>query len=251
MDMAPDAKSNVVAWARSSAVAFAMLMTLASVPDAVAQRTTRRSRAAVQRVRPALERDLKAKGLRYGAPIFIRIFKAAKTLEMWVEAGERFKLFRTYPICTYSGALGPKMRTGDRQAPEGFYFVNAGRMNPASTFHLSFNLGYPNAFDRYHGRTGSYLMVHGNCVSIGCFAMTNPGIEQIYALAEGALRGGQRFFRVHVFPFPMTPDAMKKHAGSRHDGFWQNLKEGYDHFERQGRPPNVEVRRGRYVFEPS
>lgn len=205
----------------------------------------------MRRVQPALDKDLEAKGLQFGDPIFIRVFKATKELELWVQKGSKFELFRTYPICTYSGALGPKVRQGDMQAPEGFYFVNRHRMNPASRFHLSFNLGYPNAYDRYHRRTGNYLMVHGNCVSIGCFAMTDARIEQIYSLAHAALANGQRFFRVHVFPFRMTDEELSKHEASPHHAFWQNLKTGYDHFEQRRRPPNVEVRRGRYVFEPS
>lgn len=211
--------------------------------------STDRSRDAVARVRPALERDVEAAGSRFGAPIFIRIFKDEKELELWVEHDGEFRRFRTYDISTYSGRLGPKLREGDRQAPEGFYFVNAGRMNPASRFHLSFDLGYPNAFDRHHGRTGNALMVHGSCVSVGCYAMTDRRIEEIWALADAALRGGQPFFRVHVFPFRMTADAMRDRASSRWAGFWRNLKQGYDAFERTRRPPNVVVRDGRYAFE--
>lgn len=208
-----------------------------------------RSRAAIQRVKPSLESALRAKKLRLGAPIFVRILKESKQLEVWLDNGERFVPFKTYRICTYSGRLGPKRRRGDRQSPEGFYFVTPGRLNPSSEFHLAFNLGYPNAYDRAHGRTGSALMVHGDCVSIGCYAMTDAGIEEIYALADAALRDGQPFFRVHVFPFRMTADNMAKHARSRWKEFWENLKEGYDFFERTGRPPNVEVRGGRYVFD--
>ena len=137
------------------------------------------------------------------------------------------------------------------RGPEGFYFVTPGRLNPFSKFHLSFNLGYPNAYDRAHGRTGGALMVHGDCVSIGCYAMTDAGIEEIYALADAAFREGQPFFRVHVFPFRMTDENMARHEKSRWKDFWENLKEGYDFFERSGRPPNVEVRGGRYVFEES
>lgn len=213
--------------------------------------STARSRKAIARVRPSLENDLRARGLRFGAPIFLRIFKQSRELELWIEDGERFELFRTYHICTYSGKLGPKLRTGDRQSPEGFYFVTPERMNPASRFHLSFNLGYPNAYDRHHGRTGSALMVHGDCVSIGCYAMTDAAIEEIYALADAALRGGQPFFRVHVFPFRMTASNLRKHRSSRWREFWINLKEGYDRFEREGRPPGVRVREGRYVFGSS
>jgi murein L,D-transpeptidase YafK len=210
--------------------------------------STARSRAAIQRVAPRLERDLAAKELRLGSPVFVRIFKKEHELEVWLENGERFERFRTYPICAWSGRLGPKRKTGDRQSPEGFYFVTPERMNPASRFHLSFNLGYPNAYDRHHGRTGSALMVHGNCVSIGCYAMTDRRIEEIYALADAALRAGQPYFRVHVFPFRMTPRNMERHRRSPWIDFWRNLKQGHDAFERTGRPPDVRVEEGRYVF---
>jgi murein L,D-transpeptidase YafK len=189
--------------------------------------------------------------LRFGAPIFVRIFKESRQLELWIENADHFELFKTYDICTFSGHLGPKLRTGDLQSPEGFYFVTPGRMNPVSEFHLSFNLGYPNAYDRARDRTGSALMVHGDCVSIGCYAMTDAGIEEIYTLADAALRSGQPFFRVHVFPFRMTARNMQRHHNSKWREYWENLKEGYDFFERTGRPPNVEVQGDRYVFERS
>ncbi len=210
-----------------------------------------RSRSVIERVKPLLEASLHAKGFRFGDPIFIRIFKETKELELWIEADGTFRLFKNYAICAFSGDLGPKVQTGDRQSPEGFYFVTAGRLNPSSQYHLSFNLGYPNAFDRFHGRTGDFLMVHGDCVSIGCYAMTDAGIEEIYALADAALRQGQSFFRVHIFPFRMTTENLKRFSDSSWIEFWQNLREGYEVFESQGRPPNVEVREGRYVFEES
>ena len=209
---------------------------------------SRASRAAVERVRPGLSSKLEGAGLRLGAPIFIRIFKLERELEVWLDKGDRFELFRSYAICTYSGELGPKLRQGDNQAPEGFYFVGPEQMNPASRFHLSFNLGYPNAFDRAHGRTGDFLMVHGSCVSIGCYAMTNPVIEEIWTLADAALRAGQPYFRVHVFPFRMTGENMDRRGDSPWIEFWRNLREGYDWFEREKRPPNVTVRQKRYEF---
>ena len=135
----------------------------------------------IARVQPELEKALTAKGLRFGAPVFIRIFKKSRELEVWVEGNDaQFHLFETYPICTFSGDLGPKLKQGDMQSPEGFYFVRPGSLNPWSKFHLSFNLGYPNTYERLLKRTGSALMVHGDCVSIGCYAMTDEGIEEIY-----------------------------------------------------------------------
>ena len=174
-------------------------------------------------------------------------------MEIWLKDRKNFRLFKTYKICTYGWrSLGPKVRQGDGRAPEGFYYVLPRQMNPLSEFHLSFNLGYPNPYDRAHGRTGSVLMVHGSCVSIGCYAMTDKGIEEIFALADASLRNGQRFFRVHIFPFRMTDKNMNEHKYSEWYKFWENLKEGYDFFEKNGHnPPNVEVRNKRYVFEPS
>ncbi len=204
----------------------------------------------VQNQKNALSPMLSAQGLAFGAPIYIRIFKQEKELEMWVQGESGFKLFKIYDICTYGPrGLGPKTREGDARAPEGFYFVKPSQLNPWSQFHLAFNIGYPNKYERQKGWTGSAIMVHGDCASIGCFAMTDDKIEQIYALAESALRNGQGFFRVHCFPFRMTDENMQRHRDSEWFNFWQNLKVGYDYFDDHNHmPPNVEVARGRYVF---
>ena len=207
-----------------------------------------RSAAAAQRVKPDLVKALAAKKLRWGAPVFIRIFKEEKQLELWADDGKQFRLFKTWAICKFSGALGPKLKEGDGQAPEGFYFVPRTRMNPRSRFHLSFNLGYPNAYDRASQRTGSALMVHGNCVSIGCYAMTDARIEEIYSLCDAALKNGQRFFRVHSFPFRMTEANMKRHGKSKWISEWRNLKTGYDWFEKTKQPPNVIVSGNIYSY---
>ncbi len=208
-----------------------------------------RSRKVIAKITPRMKKELEEDGLVYGSPIYIRVFKESSELELWVENDEKFKLFKNYNICSYSGTLGPKLRVGDLQSPEGFYFVKARQLNPSSQFHLSFNIGYPNAYDRVHGRTGSALMVHGDCVSIGCYAMTDAVIEEIYTLAEAAFRNGQRFFRVHIFPFRMTAENMEAHKESIWLDYWENLKEGYDFFERDKRPPDVEVGDKRYIFQ--
>lgn len=198
----------------------------------------------LKKLRPLLTKA----GAQAGAPVFIRIFKRSRRLELWAEGGGTYKLVKTWPICTFSGHLGPKLKRGDLQAPEGFYSVTRRALNPNSRFHLSFNLGYPNAYDRAHGRTGDYLMVHGNCVSIGCYAMTDRGIEEIYTLVKAALDKGQRAVPVHIFPFRMTEENMARASRSRWIGFWSNLKTGYDWFERTRRPPAVRVRNKTYVF---
>lgn len=211
-----------------------------------------RAQAAEARVKPALERDLRKLGLRFGAPVFMRIFKREKDLELWIEGDkERFVLFRSYPICTYSGELGPKQREGDKQAPEGFYRVAASQLNPQSTYHLSFNLGYPNAYDRTHSRTGDFLMVHGSCFSIGCYAMGDEAIEEIYTLAAAALSGGQTAFDVQAFPFRLEAASLASENSSPWHAFWSELKPGYDSFEESRRPPRIEVRERHYaIMEP-
>lgn len=224
------------------------LLLLGATAWAAEPPSSARSRAAETRVRPVLEAELAARGLDFGAAAFLRIFKQERELELWLRGSDgAFALFKTYPICTYSGALGPKLRQGDGQAPEGFYRVPAGRLNPYSSYHLSFDLGYPNAYDRAHGRTGSLLMVHGSCVSIGCYAMGDANIEQMYTLLSAAFRAGQGEVAVHAFPFRMTEANLARAQGSAWSDFWSNLREGYDAFERTRVPPTVRVAARRYV----
>ncbi|MCL4766776.1 MAG: murein L,D-transpeptidase [Hyphomicrobiaceae bacterium] len=188
------------------------------------------------------------KGMRTDQAIFVRIFKEESELEVWKQRDDgRFHHFKTYPICNWSGELGPKTRQGDRQAPEGFYRVSRHQMNPNSQFHLAFNLGYPNAFDKAHRRTGEFLMVHGKCKSAGCYAMTDALIEEIYALSREAFIGGQDGFEVHALPFRMTDENMARHRNSPHYRFWATLKEGYDYFELTRVPPAVAMCEKRYL----
>ena len=185
-----------------------------------------------------------------GSAIFLRIFKAEAELEVWgkAPASDQFVLLRIFPICAFSGELGPKLREGDRQSPEGFYRVRLGSLNPNSSYHLSFNLGYPNRYDRAHGRTGNYLMVHGNCVSIGCYAMTNAGIDEIYAMVETALNAGQDTVSVHIFPFRMSGANMATNSESAWIAYWRNLKIGFDLFETTKKVPDVRVEGLDYAF---
>ena len=190
-------------------------------------------------------------GLEVGAPMYIRIFKLEAEMEVWMQGPSgSYKLFRTYPICNWSGDVGPKIKEGDKQAPEGFYMVTARQMNPNSDHYLSFNIGYPNAYDRQMGYTGSYLMVHGGCRSAGCYAITDDAIQELYILAREAFAKGQKDFPVHAFPFRMTKEAMAFRAASKWIDFWKNLKQGYDIFEKTGQPPVVGVKARRYVFFP-
>jgi len=200
------------------------------------------------KVVPHLQSELQASGFRLGSQMFIRIFKLPGELEVWLEKNGRFQLFKSYPVCSYSGYLGPKLHEGDWQSPEGFYSFTAEQMNPRSSYHLSFNIGYPNEYDQLLNRSGSNIMVHGSCSSMGCFAMSDYRIEEIYALAHAALAREQGSIGVHVFPFPLTTANLQKFGSSPWIDFWKNLKEGYDIFERTGLVPDIQVVRGRYVI---
>ena len=198
-----------------------------------------------------MREQIAQRNLRWGAPVFLRIFKEEKLLELWLQKPDgRYTLFKSYPICTYSGSLGPKTREGDRQAPEGFYAFGRRHLNPNSQYHLSFNLNYPNAYDRAHGYTGSYLMVHGKCVSIGCYAMGDAQIEEIYAKVEAALQNGQPLVRAHAFPFRLTDANLARHGNHGWIAFWQMMKPGFDYFEKHHIPPEMEVVDGRYQLKP-
>jgi murein L,D-transpeptidase YafK len=208
-----------------------------------------RSREVTVRMTEPLKSEFVTSGLEWGSPVFIRIFKEPKRLEIWIKNGKRFALFRTYPICHFSGQLGPKTKEGDLQAPEGFYEVTPAQMNPNSDYHLSFNLGYPNAFDRAQNYTGSYLMVHGKCVSIGCYAMTDAYIEEIYTLVQTAFAYGQKTVAVHAFPFEMTTQNLANYDAHPSADFWKTISEGYSFFEKNTFPPRVNVKRKKYVFK--
>ncbi len=186
------------------------------------------------------------------APILIRAYKKEAELEVWKQARDgRFVHLKTFPICRWSGQLGPKTRQGDRQVPEGFYMVGPRQMNPNSAYYLSFDIGYPNAYDRAHGGSGAYLMVHGTCSSAGCFAMTDKAVGEIYAIAREALAAGQPAFQFQSYPFRMTAENMARHRSDPNIAFWRQLKEGSDRFEAIREEPAVGVSDGRYVFGPA
>ncbi len=193
--------------------------------------------AAENRVATAKENVAPALAAHFGKPVFIRIIKEDYELELWVqEPDSTWRILKTYEIAGMSGDIGPKTAEGDEQAPEGFYRVYPHAMNPRSSYHLSFNIGYPNHYDRSLGRTGSYIMIHGSDVSIGCFAMTDPGIEEIYTLVNEAFLAGTKNVPVQVYPFRMTPERMSEEANSKHYGFWQHLLPGWQYTESHQKP---------------
>ena len=204
----------------------------------------------MQRLSERMLATLKAKNMDKESPILVRVFKEEAELEVWKQDDSgRFALLRTYPICRWSGELGPKFKTGDRQAPEGFYTITPGLMNPDSSQYLAINTGFPNAYDRANSRTGAFLMIHGGCASAGCYAMTDEQIAEIYALARESFFGGQKSFQLQAYPFRMTPLNMARHRNSPHMAFWRMIKEGYDHFEVTHLEPRVDVCERRYIFD--
>src|SRR6185295_6435954 len=206
---------------------------------------------AMKELSAELRAELTQKNMPLESAMLVRLFKQEAELEVWKQdAAGRFELLKTYPICRWSGELGPKIKEGDRQAPEGFYTITPAQMNPNSQFYLSFNMGYPNAYDKAWGRTGAQLMVHGDCSSRGCYAMTDDQIGEIYALARESFFGGQRAFQVQAYPFRMTAANFAKHRNNPNIPFWRMIKEGNDHFELTRQEPVVEVCDKRYVFNP-
>ena len=198
-----------------------------------------------------LEDRLREKGVTLSAPIMIRVLKSESELEIWKEKDGAFILFASYPICHWSGSVGPKMRDGDKQAPEGYYTVTRNQTRHVGRWPKSLNIGFPNILDQSQARTGDNILIHGGCSSVGCFAMTNPVMDEIHNLTTAAIDGGQEYVPVHVFPFRMTDENMKEHAGSPWMEFWSNMKEGWDSFEQWSMPPVVGVCDGRYSFRRS
>ncbi len=179
----------------------------------------------------ARQNTMDSLGAYFGSPIFIRIIKEDLLLELWVQQGDKWRVLKSYPIAGMSGTLGPKVAEGDYQAPEGFYTVTPQALNPRSKYHLSFNIGYPNTYDRTQGRTGSYIMIHGGKESAGCFAMTDAGIEEIYTLVHEALLAGQESIPVQIYPFRMEAKRMQTEQSSPHYAFWYMLQQGWLHTE--------------------
>ena len=211
--------------------------------------SNKKSSEIVQRVSIVLQNELDKKGLKLGSDVYIRIFKVSKELELWVKDGTGYRLFKTYSVCTYGrGTLGPKLSKGDGQAPEGFYVVGHSALNPSSKYHLSIGVGYPNEYDRKLGSTGSGIMIHAYCASIGCFAMTDRRIEEIYTIVDAAFRNGQTRLHIDIFPFRMIEPNLKDYNDSKWSDYWRNLQEGYDSFEKNNIPPVTKVKDHRYIF---
>lgn len=222
-----------------------------TVPAAEAKQTSSRAENAIRTTGPDIIRTATGLGARLGAPVYLRALKEERKLEVWMQSkSNTWVLYKTFDVCAASGSTGPKIAQGDKQVPEGFYRIRARDLNPMSQYHLSMDIGYPNAYDRAHGRTGGDIMIHGDCVSVGCLALgvDNRQIEELYTIVSAALAAGQREVPVHVFPFRMTDAAMTKASSSPHAPFWRMIKEGWDVFETTRQIPQVDVVGRSYVF---
>lgn len=233
---------------RASALALAAALSLSGCQDTTTL-TSGRSLVPVPAQTISL---MEQKGSTKQAPMLIRAYKKEAELEIWkMRADGTYAHLKTYPMCRWSGQLGPKKREGDRQVPEGFYSITPGQMNPNSQFYLAFNVGYPNALDKAQGYTGGAIMVHGACASAGCFSMTDEQMSEIYAIARESFAGGQRAIQMQTMPFRMTAENLAKHRLDPNMKFWRQIKEGYDHFEVSKREPQVAFCGRRYVFNAS
>ncbi len=232
----------------------AMTMTFAVIePQLLATLKSRIARyvPSLQKPRIPLDDRLEAAGFAKGQPVLIRIFKQEAQLELWMQRAEKFEKVWTYPICKWSGDLGPKLKEGDKQSPEGYYFASAKQLLPTSRHHRAINTGFPNSFDQSQGRTGTVLMIHGSCSSIGCYAMTDPAIDDIYNTVEAALDNGQQAIPLHLYPFRMTEENLDRHASHSWINFWRNLAQGDALFAATGLPPEVWSCAGKYHFAGS
>jgi murein L,D-transpeptidase YafK len=239
-------RANLVRALTASAVLAGALTLAGCYGDEGYQLPTR----AMKELSPEMLTLLDQKNMPKDSPILIRIFKEESELEVWKQdTTARYELVKVYPICRWSGGVGPKVKEGDRQAPEGFYPITPGLMNPNSSYYLAINIGFPNAFDKANGYSGAFVMIHGDCSSRGCYAMTDEQIGEIYSLARESFLGGQKAFQVQAYPFRMTPANMARHRDNPNMAFWKMIKVGNDHFEVSHQEPKVDVCEKHYVFD--
>lgn len=244
----PSSRNNMLKRVSFRALSLALALGLAGCVSSVSTVLEVENKS-IQPISAKLLSEMAKKGMTPQDPVLVRIFKDESELEVWKrDRSGRYALLKTFPMCRWSGKLGPKMTSGDRQAPEGFYQVSAGMMNPNSQYYLSFNIGYPNRLEKALGYTGEAIMVHGACSSSGCFALTDEGVAEIYTIARDALKGGQSAFQVQIFPFHMTPENMARNRNNPNFDFWTNIKQGYDFFEATKREPKVSACGKHYVF---
>jgi murein L,D-transpeptidase YafK len=195
-----------------------------------------------------LAQEFAVKGLKLGSPVFIRVYKQTSEMELWVQQGPRYVHFKTYGICRWSGFLGPKFYEGDRQSPEGLYRITTSDLIVNRRWDRAMNINFPNSFDSMNGRGGSGILIHGGCGSIGCFAVQNESVEDVYGAVRAALKGGQAYVPVLALPFRFTSLAPEKEDTLQMSEFWADLRRADLLFERDKIPPAAWICDGRYLF---
>jgi len=201
------------------------------------------------KVWPKLQTELTGKGLNINSAVYLRIFKDESVMEIWVRSGRQYQFFKSYNICYFSGGLGTKTRSGDGKSPEGFYTITPAQLYPLSSYYLAMNIGYPNKLEQLKGYTGDEIMVHGHCASIGCYAMTDEGIEEIYTLVYKNFESGRQKIQLDIFPFRMNQEHLTKYTTSSYLPFWKSMKPGYDLFEKNHIPAVAAIKNRGYFFQ--
>lgn len=250
---------------RRAAIVFALVLSSAVVRAQDDPTTFRNFQFSFTRVSAAwmkhndtLRTMFEKKGFTFpSANIFLREFKSQNELELWARKNDsaKYELIKIYKVCALSGSLGPKRWEGDRQVPEGLYFIDD--FNPKSDFHLSMLLNYPNYSDMVLGnpdKPGGDIYIHGGCVTVGCLPMTDNGIQELYVLCLNAKMAGQNYIPVHIYPTRFNRPGLnflgREYASdTTKQRFWVNLKTGYDYFEKYRKLlPVMYTPEGRYVF---
>jgi murein L,D-transpeptidase YafK len=210
-------------------------------------------RQAIKEKENLIKELFKSKKIEYPAKVFIRVFKLEAKLELWALKDNKYELVKRYPICASSGEIGPKRQQGDYQVPEGFYHIN--HFNPYSSYYLSLGVSYPNKLDKIHktkNDAGGAIYIHGDCVTIGCMPLTNDIIKEVYVILVDSRNSKQTNIPVSIFPCDMDKDSCKKEMKKypKNEKFWENIKEGYDYFEKNRTLPKVIIdKKGKYIFK--
>ena len=205
---------------------------------------------AMKELSPEMLALLQQKNMPKESPVLVRVFKEESELEVWKQDTTRpIPVAESLSDLPLVGRAWSEEVEGDRQAPEGFYAITPGLMNPNSNYYLAINIGFPNAYDKSNGFSGAFLMIHGDCSSRGCYAMTDEQIGEIYSLAREAFLGGQKQFQIQAYPFRMTAANLARHRTNPNMPFWKMIKEGDDHFQVTHLEPKVDVCERHYVFD--
>lgn len=224
----------------------ALLLSLPVCEGAMAAR--RGNGNSVEAVGMTLAAQFQEKGLTLGSAVFIRVYKQTSEMELWVQQGARYVHFKTYGICRWSGGLGPKMYEGDRQSPEGLYHITAADLIVNPRWDRAMNINYPNSYDVVNGRSGSGILIHGKCGSVGCFAIQDQNVEEVYGAVRAALNNGQAEIPVLALPFRFASVAPTVNDTLQLSEFWSDLRRADLLFERDRIPPTAWICDGRYYF---